>query len=110
MGANLQIIFFASTTVLQIILIVAVIKGFRMFQETVNSEKQKNLAMETIDHKDYETKNGEGVGGYTEEKEKQMRDLYKIPEGEELLFVKQVKLGKDGSVVEVNVAADGKAK
>ncbi len=110
MGANLQILFFASIIILQMVLIAIAVGGFRMFQETISPEKRKNLATETIGHKDYETENRERVGEYTEEKEKQMRDLYKIPEGEELLFVKQVKLREGGSVAEINVMTDGKAK
>ncbi len=110
MGTNLQIVFFMSIFILQVVLIVTVIKGFRMFQGKVNFEKQKNIATETIDNKDYETENRERTGGYTKEKEKQMRDLYKIPGGEELLFIKQVKLNENGSVAEVNVMADGQTK
>lgn len=108
MEAGLQILFFTSTTILQIILIVAVVKGFGTL--TVNSVKQEELMKGINGRKGYETESKNGVEEYVEEKEKQMRDLYRIPEGEELLFVKQVKLNKDNPITEINIAADGEAK
>lgn len=111
MGANLQILFSMSTIVLQIILIITVIMGFRTLQRIVNFAGQEGLMAGICSCKEQEagSKNNE-VEKYAGEKERQMRDQYKIPEGEELLFVRQVKLNRNDPITEINIVADKKEK
>lgn len=110
MGVNLQILFSMSTIILQIILIMAVVMGFRTIQETVNFAGREGIVAGTHNSKEHETESKNGVEKYAEEREKQMREKYSIPEGEELLFVRQVKLSRNDPITEINIVADKKAK
>lgn len=110
METNLQILFFTSTIVLQIVLIVTVIKDFKVFQEVAIFMKQEGLVAGTCGCGEHETESKNDTEKHADGEEKQMRDLYEIPEGEELLFIKQVKLNKDDPVTEIDIIADRKAK
>jgi hypothetical protein len=110
MGVNLQILFSMSTIILQIILIMAVVMGFRTIQETVNFAGQEGIVAGVTSRKEHETESKSEVAKYAGEKEKQMRDQYRIPEGEELLFVRQVKLNRNDPITEINIVADKKEK
>ncbi|MDI9476537.1 MAG: hypothetical protein WBI21_03095 [Natronincolaceae bacterium] len=106
MEVNLQILFFANIIILQIVLVVTVIKDFKIFQETVNLMKQEGLTGGTHGHRKHEIENKNGTGKYAVEKEKQVEDLYKISEEGEPLFIRQVKLSKNDPITELNIVTD----
>lgn len=103
MEVNLQILFFANIIILQIVLIVIVIRDYRIFQEMVNPMKQEGIGAGIRGHKKHETENKGEAEKHAAEIEKQMREKYKIPEGEEPLFIRQVKLSKNDPITELNI-------
>lgn len=99
MGVNLQILFFAGIIALQVILITIIVRGFKILRGAVNFTKQEG-----------HVKNKKKARIHIEGEEKEIKKLYKIPEGEELLFIKQVILNKENPVTEMNITADRKEK
>ncbi len=65
MGINLQISFFTSIIILQMILIAIAIKGFETLQEKVNLLEQKVSIMEIRGYREYKAENKKYI--YTSE-------------------------------------------
>lgn len=99
MGVNLQILFFTGIIALQVILIIIIVRGFKILQGAVNFTKQEGPV-----------ENKKKAEVHIKGEEKEIKKLYKIPEGEELLFIKQVKLNKENPATEMNIIADRKEK
>lgn len=108
MGTNLQILFFISIVVLQVVLITVTIKGLKVVQRTMGLLEQKVLMTDTRGYKQYGIENEKGEKKHTEKQE--VEDLQQSPGEEELLFIKQVELNKTDPIMEVNIIADRKEK
>ena len=108
MGVNLQILFFAGVIVLQVILITIIVRGFKIFERTVNFIKQEKPTVGTHSCKECKIEDKERAEVHIEGEEKEIKNSYQIPEEGEFLFMKQVELNKTDPVVEVNIIADRK--
>ncbi len=109
MGINLQISFFTSIIILQMILIAIAIKGFETLQEKVNLLEQKVSIMEIRGYREYKAENKKEIENSAEKnstEEKEMKSLCQTSGDEELLFIKQLKLDKRNPITEINIVAN----
>ena len=108
MGANLQVLFFISIIVLQIALITVTAKELKALQRTMSILEQKASMKKTRGYEENEIGNKKEGEKHVEKEE--VENPYRIPEKEELLFIKQVELNREDPIVEVNIVADRKEK
>lgn len=108
MGANLQVLFFISIIVLQIALITVTVKELKVLQGIMSILEQKASVKKTRGYEEHEIGNKKEGERHVEKEE--VENPYRIPEKEELLFIKQVELNREDPIVEVNIVADRKEK